>query len=325
MIQNAPLRCCIRSLAAFLAVAALQAADGVSIKEQDGKLRIEIGGRFFSDYYYQNVSRPFLFPILGPGDAPMTRSWPIKDGVEGEERDHPHHKSFWYAHGDVNGNDFWSESDKAGKTVHEKFLEVKSGPDSGVIKTANKLVAKDGTVVCTDVRTLTVHGGGKDRMIDFEITIQASQGEVTLGDTKEGTLAVRLNEAMRLTKKDKTKGGGRIVNSEGVRDGDTWRKRAKWVDYYGPVDGQVVGVAIFDHPTNPQHPTWWHVRDYGLFAANPYGVHDFEKKPKGAGNVVIPAGGSLTYRYRFYFHAGDEQKGRVAERYADYAAGKTGK
>lgn len=325
MIQNAPVRYCIHSLAAFLAMVALQAADGVSIKEQDGKLRIEIGGRFFSEYYYQNVSRPFLFPLLGAGDAPMTRTWPIKDGVAGEEHDHPHHRSFWYAHGDVNGNDFWSESDKAGKTVHEKFLEVKSGPDAGVIKTANKLVAKDGTLVCTDVRTITIYNRTEDRLLDFEITIQASNGDVTLGDTKEGTMALRLNEAMRLTTKDKTPGAGHIVNSEGVRDGDTWGKRAKWVDYFGPVNGQTVGVAIFDHPSNPQHPTWWHVRDYGLFAANPYGVHDFEKKPKGVGNVVIPAGKSLTYRYRFFFHTGDEQKGRVAERYADYAAGKAGK
>lgn len=305
-----------------LATASALAGEGVSIKEQDGKLRIEIGGKFFSEYFYQNVSRPFLFPILGPGDLPMTRNWPIKEGVAGEEHDHPHHRSFWYAHGDVNGHDFWSESDKAGKTLHEKFLEVKSGKDAGVIKSANKMVAKDGKVICTDERTITIHNRSDERIIDFEVTIKASEGEVTLGDTKEGTMALRLNETMRLTRADKSKGDGHIVNSEGVRDGETWGKRAKWVDYFGPVNGQTVGVAIFDHPSNPQHPTWWHVRDYGLFAANPYGVHEFEKKPKGTGNVIIPAGKSLTYRYRFIFHAGDDQKGNVAERYAEYAAGK---
>ena len=325
MIQRIPVRLAFSSALLLLALAAGRAAEGVNIQPQDGKLRVEVNGQFFTEFVYEGASRPYLFPVLMPGELPMTRSWPMKPDVEGEERDHPHHKSFWYAHGDVNGIDFWSESAKAGQTVQEKLLKVKSGPKAGVIKTANKLVAKDGTVVCTDERTLTIHNRQDDRIVDFEITIKASHGQVTLGDTKEGTMALRLNETMRLTKKDKTRGGGRIVNSEGVRDGDTWGKRAKWVDYYGPVNGQTVGVAIFDHPSNPQHPTWWHVRDYGLFAANPYGVHDFEKKAKGAGNVVIPAGQSLTYRYRFYFHRGDEQQGRVAERFAEYASESTPK
>ncbi len=291
---------------------------GVSIREVEGRLRVEIDGEPFTEFHYQNTSRPYLFPIVGPGGVSMTRSWPMKDDVPGEEKDHPHHKSFWYAHGDVNGHDFWSESARAGRTVQEKILEVRSGKEEGVIRTANRLVAKDGTVVCTDERTLTIHRRKDDRMIDFEVTIKASHGAVTLGDTKEGTLAIRLNEAMRLTRRDKTRGSGRIVNSEGVQDGATWGKRAKWVDYSGTVDGRVVGVAIFDHPSNPQHPTWWHVRDYGLFAANPYGVHDFEKKPAGTGDVVIPEGQSLTYRYRLYFHAGDEKAGGVAERYAEF-------
>jgi hypothetical protein len=117
-------------------------------------------------------------------------------------------------------------------------------------------------------------------------------------------------------------GQGHIVNSEGVRDGATWGKRAKWVDYYGPADGKQVGMAIFDHPSNPRHPTWWHVRDYGLFAANPFGVHDFEKKPAGEGDMKVPAGQSVTWRYRFYLHEGDEKAGKVAEAYEAYAASK---
>ena len=94
------------------------------------------------------------------------------------------------------------------------------------------------------------------------------------------------------------------------------------VRYSGPVDGKTVGIAIFDHPSNPKHPTWWHVRDYGLFAANPFGVHDFEKKEPGAGNLIIAPGKSLTFKYRFYIHEGEEVAGKVAERYKEYAAGK---
>ena len=79
-----------------------------------------------------------------------------------------------------------------------------------------------------------------------------------------------------------------------------------------------MGLAIMDHPGNPRHPTWWHVRDYGLFAANPFGVHDFEKKPAGTGELVVPKGETLTFRYRFYLHRGDEKEGRVADRYREY-------
>ena len=104
-----------------------------------------------------------------------------------------------------------------------------------------------------------------------------------------------------------------------MRDGQTWGKRADWCDYYGPVEGKTVGIAIFDHPQNPRHPTWWHVRDYGLFAANPFGQHDFESLPdKTAGNLDVPAGKSVTFRYRFYLHEGDEQQAKVAERYKEY-------
>jgi 23S rRNA G2069 N7-methylase RlmK/C1962 C5-methylase RlmI len=131
-------------------------------------------------------------------------------------------------------------------------------------------------------------------------------------------MAMRLNESMRLERKKKP-AEGHIINSEGVRDGETWGKRANWCDYYGPVDGKTVGVAIFDHPQNPRHPTWWHVRDYGLFAANPFGEHDFEKLPnKEAGNLKLAAGQDLTFRYRFYLHEGDEKQGKVAEHYAEY-------
>jgi hypothetical protein len=152
--------------------------------------------------------------------------------------------------------------------------------------------------------------------LDFAITLFASNGPLTLGDTKEGTMAVRLAETMPLRG---PAGSGHIVNSAGARDDATWGKRADWCDYYGPVEGRTVGLAIFDHPENPRHPTWWHVRDYGLFAANPFGRHDFEKLPnKTAGDLTVPAGQSVTFRYRFYLHEGNEQQANVAEKYREY-------
>jgi hypothetical protein len=155
--------------------------------------------------------------------------------------------------------------------------------------------------------------------MDFEIKFHASEGKVVLGDTKEGSMAIRLAPTMRLKGKV---GKGHILNSEGHKDGQTWGKRAAWCDYYGPVKDKIVGVAIFDHPKNPKHPTWWHVRDYGLFTANPFGVHNFERKKKGVGDITIPAGKSMTFKYRFYFHKGDTNQADVAEHYREYASGR---
>jgi len=296
-------------------------AGGVIITEADKKLKVEINGKLFTEYNYQDVPRPFFYPVIGPTGVNVTRNWPMKQVNEHEEKDHVHHKSLWFTHGDVNGQDFWSEGEKSGKIVHDKFVKVESGAKAGVIEDKNKWVAKDGKVVCTDTRVQrfypTMANGGQ--MMDFEITIHASEGEFVLGDTKEGSMAIRLAPTMRVEGKVAR---GHIVNSEGDKDKSAWGKRAAWCDYYGPVEGETVGVAIFDHPKNPKHPTWWHVRTYGLFAANPFGVHDFEKKPAGTGDITIPAGKSLTFKYRFYFHKGDAEWGQVAKNYREYAATK---
>jgi len=301
----------------------LSAADGVKITEGKEKVRVEINGELFTEYCFTGAPHVYFYPLMGPGGARMNRNWPMAE-TEGEERDHPHHRSLWFSHGAVNGIDFWSESPKAGRIVHDKFLEVKSGRESGVIRSANKWMAPDGEVKLTDEQTFRVFARpNSERLFDFEITLKAPAGqEVVLGDTKEGTMAVRINEEMRLTRGKNKPGQGRIVQSTGVMDEKTWGKRAEWCDYYGPVAGKMVGIAIFDHSSNPKHPTWWHVRDYGLFAANPFGVHDFEKQPAGAGNLTIPAGGTVTFRYRFYIHEGDTKAAKVAERYQEYKAGR---
>lgn len=302
--------CCCAAISAA-------AAQGVQLQKLEDRVRVELNGQLFTEYFFKDVPRPYCYPIMGPGNLPMTRNWPMKN-VPDEEHDHPHHRSLWFTHGAVNGQDFWSEAKGFGKIVHDGFTEVESGRDVGVIQARDKWIAADGTLVCTDQQTLRFYAPRSDseRVMDLEITIKAPDKDVVFGDTKEGSMGVRLAETMRLKGKV---GKGHIVNSAGVRDDATWGKRAEWCDYYGPVEGKIVGLAIFDHPSNPRHPTWWHVRDYGLFAANPFGQHDFEKlQDKNAGNLTVPAGKSITFRYRFYFHEGDQDQGKVAERYAEY-------
>ena len=311
-----------------LAAPAASGGNQVQLIQQPERVLVQVAGQPFTEYWFTNVPRPFCYPIHGPGGVGMTRDYPMRDRA-GEDRDHPHHRGLWFTHGDVNGVDFWSETPKAGKIIHDGFLEVASGQDTGVLRTRNRWVAIDGRQICTDERTLRFYADPANaRRMDFEITLFAGSEPLVFGDTKEGSMAIRVAESMRLTpmkqpgQSKAAPGEGHIVLSTGQRDQDTWGKRAPWCSYYGPVDGRTVGVAIFEHPGNPRFPTWWHVRDYGLFAANPFGQHDFEKlSDKQAGNLVVPAGGKVTFRYRFYFHAGDATRGKVAERFEEYRAG----
>jgi hypothetical protein len=323
-----PLRWSLPALCT-LALAPLSYA-GVELKQEADKVTVTIDGHLFTAYHFAGARRPYFYPIIGPTGGAMTRHWPLEDDIPTEDHDHPHHKGLWYGHRVVNGIDFWGDTEKAGtkmgKQIQDGAMEIKSGDDVGVLHTKDKWVFDDtGEVVCTDERTLKFHKGKDGPMIDFDITIKAGDKPVVFNDDKDGIMAIRVAETMRVDKprakgeKTAQAGDGHIVTSEGKKDGAAWGTRADWCDYYGPVEGKTAGVAIFDNPANPRHPTWWHVRTYGLFAANPYGQAQFEKLPdKAAGDYKIAPGESISYRYRFYFHAGDTEQAKVAEHYHDY-------
>ncbi len=139
------------------------------------------------------------------------------------------------------------------------------------------------------------------RTIDCDLTLIATDKQVTFGDTKEGLFAIRLAPTLRL---EGAVAQGSARNSEGVTGKDVWGKRAKWIEYSGPIDGEIVGVVIYDHPDNPRHPTWWHAREYGLVAANPFGRRAFQGKREQAGDLMIQKGESIRLRYRMVIHDG---------------------
>ncbi len=289
----------------------------VEIREEDGALEIRVRGKLVTTYHYKGTPKPFFFPVLGPGGAAMTRGFPMRSDNPDEPRDHPHHRSLWFAFGRVNGHDFWTEHEGTGTIRHVSFGEIVSGPVFGVFSSKNEWVAADGTVVCSDERTFTVYALEEARLFDYTITIRASHGPLHWGDTKEGMMAMRVAAPLQLKGKVAK---GRVVTSAGLRDEKAWGRRAAWVDYSGPVEGRLVGAAIFDHPSNLRHPTWWHARDYGLFAANPFGLHDFAGEPAGSGDYELKSGEKMTFRYRIYLHAGDADGARVAEMYRAWLA-----
>ena len=293
------------------------------------RVRIEIGDRLFSEYIFKGAKRPYFYPVLAADGTSLTRDFPMKE-TPGEDRDHPHHRALWFAHSSVNGIDFWNEGNAGGKTpkgsiVHDALLETKSGAVA-VIRARNRWLSPEGKLICTDESTIRIRQTANGPALDYEVTLQApADAPVHIGDNKDGLVAMRVPQWMTLPHKIQGKdipGHGHIVTSTGQRDADAWGKRAAWCDYYSELNGKTYGVAIFDHPQNLRHPSWWMARDYGLFGANPFGQHHYEnlKDRPNAGDYDLAAGESLTLRYRFLFHLGDEKAANVGVHYAEFAS-----
>lgn len=286
-------------------------AQTVSLKPSDLGLRIEIDGKLFSEYRTTDAQRPYMYPITGPSGANLARPYPMEKG--GAE-DHPHHRSMWFTHGGVNGVDFWGNGEKNGTIKHTGFDQIKAEGAVGSFVAKSDWVLPNGTLVMSDERTIRVEAlpdGGA--IVDWTIKLIASAGEVTFNDTKEGSFALRLCPSLSI----KESKDAHITTSEGITDKKAWGTRAKWVTYHGPdPKGNPVSVTIFDHPQNLRHPTYWHARDYGLFAANPFGLHDFEKLDnKTLGNHVLPKGQAMTQRYRVLIEEGAPDQAKLAGRF----------
>ena len=283
---------------------------------------IAINGQPFSVFFIGNAySKPFLAPLRSATGVVVTRKFPM-ERVEGESRDHPHHKGLWIGYGDVNGINFWEtepESKASGSNPADKgnirlkeLGQTKSGSKSGKITATFAWIGPGGSAVLEEQRTLTFYADKTIRRLDVDSTFSAKTS-VSFADTKEGFFAIRVADSMS------GKNGGIITNAEGSQtEKDVWGKRADWADYVGTVEGQKLGILILDNPANPNHPPRWHARDYGLFAVNPFGVKDFDPKSDTRGGYQMHVGQSARFRYRVIVHSGDESKKSLAHWYSDY-------
>lgn len=294
---------------AFLAVvlpASARADDRFTVEKGDDGVAVLLDGKLFTKYLTSKgmfgkaeLNKPILWPIVGPTGKEMTR--PPGPG------DHPHHTSLWLTHDRVAAEgqkaaDFWHIQPET-RIVTDKIEDAKGG-QTAVIKATNKWMVGT-TPIAIENRTMEF-GVDKDgtRWIDVDVAIAPAGKAITFGATKEGFFGVRVPPAIVADKSGK----GTIVNSKGQKNADAWSKQAEWVDYYGDIDGETVGIAILNHPSSFRFPTLWHVRTYGLFAANP-----FMKEAH-----TIEPGQSLRLRHRVLLHRGDTEKARISDAFERY-------
>lgn len=283
----------------------------IEFKIAEAEIEVLIDGREFATVHFADRSRPYVYPVYGPTGAQMLRNYPFVEGVEGEEYDHPHHTGIWFGHGEMNGVDIWHQ-------VGSFKIDGSPRVSGATVWLDLEMLDADGQAFGSCKQRLTFGQTGETtRFMDYEILLAPIAGaSLTFGDTKEGTMGVRTHPNLRLDRP-----GGNAVNSEGVSGAAVWGKRAAWIDYWGEIDGESVGIAMFDHPDNPRHPTWWHARAYGLFAANPFGVAAFENKPAGAGDLELAVDEKIRFRYRLLFHTGTAESAGIEAQYRTWANG----
>jgi Methane oxygenase PmoA len=322
-------RCLFGVVCLFAMSVGIASAADFTVEKTDNGVTVKLDGKLFTEYLIQSGKKPVLWPIIGPTGKPMTRPWPmdtsevdkLKASKGGKlakndplSDDHPWHRSLWFSYQSVNGSNLWEEHANTGSTKHREFVTVSGGPQAKIV-TRNDWLDPAGKKILEDERTITCSTDGDNRMIDFDIALKATEGDVTFGDEKDGVFGVRVPDSMRVDAKQ----GGSFVNSDGkVDEPGVWGKPASWVDYHGPVDGETLGIAIMNHPSSYLYPTYWHTRDYGLFAANPFARHAFDANvPKAS--YQLASGETKKFRFRLVFHKGDEKEGHIAEAFAKYS------
>ncbi|WP_321473822.1 PmoA family protein [uncultured Paludibaculum sp.] len=301
----------------LLLALALPLCAQVKFSQTPGKLEITIDGKPFSTFYAGgDAPKPYLAPLRTADGLIVTRRYPM-ESVAGETKDHPHHRGLWFTHGDINGIDFWANEPGAkgrhGTIKLDKIESVKGGKSQGSVRATFTWIGDTGTPLLREDRTMIFHGGPTTRMIDFDVTFTALE-KATFGDTKEGFFAIRLRDEL-----SEKRGNGKMTSSDGKTGmAEIWGKQFPWVDDSGTVEGKKVGVAIFDAPSNFRHPTYWHARDYGLFATNAFGLHDFYNDKMKNGSHTLEKGQTLRFRYRVVIHQGDTAEANLGALYSSW-------
>ncbi len=307
------------------------AAIGVSVtlERSPDHIASSVDGRPFTTYYYgPATAKPYLMPLRTASGAVVTRGFPVVNDVSaGNPKGpsfEPHQRPLYFGHGDVDGLDFWQEAvfDKYytdhGQQAYGHMLlkgveQAAAAGDSATIRVRFTLNSPNNRKIGEESQSFTFRGDGQMRTIDCEFILYATNGPLDIGDTKEGTFAIRLAPELSAPH-------AHMLNSNGgAGEKAIWGKPADWVDYSGTISGKPVDVAIFDSPKSFRHPTTWHARAYGLFAANPFGLREFTGDPNKDGSWTIPEGKSLTFRYRVVIHQGQWGASGIAEAYRQYA------
>lgn len=251
----------------------------------------------------EKIGRPYCAHLLAPSGVPLSRRHPPLKGQDATDHAN-YHPGLWLAFGDISGHDYWRLK---ARVEHTGFV---SAPDSGkgwakfVVR--NRYMSSDGrSVVCHEEFRFALSVRTSGYLLLWESLFTPADKMVLFGDQEEMGLAVRLSTPLTVTR------GGRIVDSQSrVNGAGVWGKQSAWCDYHGRVGDQLVGITLMPHPGNFRE-SWFHARDYGLLAANPFGSQALGGGDKNA--LQVTAESPLTLRWGLLLHSRLADAGRQLE------------
>jgi hypothetical protein len=325
-----------------LLVGSVSAQSRVQVVPNESARRVDVtvDGQPFTSYIWPtSLKKPVLYPLRTAKGTLVTRGFPLEPR-KGERVDHPHHVGLWFNHGDVNGLDFWNNSDaipaaqagKMGTIVHQTVVEAKSGAGQGELTVDTEWHKPDGSTLLRERTRFVFRADGTSRTIDRITTLTALGERVVFKDNKEGVIGMRVarsleqpatqpetftdasGRATTVKVLDNTGVTGQYTSSEGLKGDAVWGTRGRWTMLTGTVESEPVTIVMLDHPSNRGFPTYWHARGYGLFAANPMGEKIFTEGKKEL-NVAIEPGASLVFRHRIVILAGQATPDAVERQY----------
>jgi hypothetical protein len=328
-------------LVVSLFVTELRAAPSVvEFAQGDDRIDVMIGGKLFTSYLFgRELTKPVLVPIRTPSGIEVNRREPLVE-IEGGSMDHEHHVGIFFAVDQVNGVNFWRNTSTPPQIRHVKIMQMACDNGKGRLSTLSHWIDDKERIVLEEKRTMVFLAGGHEDeyAIDLAMDLTARQAKVVFEDIEEGMFAIRVADCLREgdrrggvrpgrpLPKESISGTGRYFSSNGDETArNCWGKRARWVALQGIRQGKVVGVAILNHPASINYPTYWHVRDYGLFSANPLGQGDFQRQDKYKKNPVMPLrltleqGQTAHFRFLVIVYDGIRTKDQIEERFGDFA------
>jgi len=308
------------------------------------KVDVLIDGKLFTSYRYpENIKKPVLYPLITPQGTKITRKFPLEPSA-GERVDHPHHVGVWFNYGDVNGLDFWNNSDSIkvadrpnyGTIIHKKITSVEEGDAEARLQVAMDWLSPDGKVLLNENTTFIFKGEGDMYSIDRITELTAPNEDVLFKDNKEGMLGIRVTRELehpsdkpdiftdaagiptKVPALNNEGVNGNYINAEGIEGLATWAKRSKWVNLSSTIGDEKISLVILDHKANVGYPTYWHSRGYGLFAANPLGQEVFSEGKEKL-NFELKKGESTTFKHRIIVASSALEKEELDKSFAVFS------
>jgi methane monooxygenase PmoA-like len=322
-------------------------SESVRVVPNEAERRVDIilDGQPFTSYIWpEKLAKPVLYPLRTAKGTLITRGFPLEPR-SGERIDHPHHAGLWFNYGNVNGFDFWNNSQaikpedapKMGNIRHRAITLAKSGADQGVLEVEADWITGKQQLILKEHTRFVFRGAADFRSIDRITTLQAVSERVVFPDDKEGVLGLRVARALEapsdkpevftdasgrpttVAKRDNAGVNGVYLTSEGKKGEAAWGTRGRWCNLSGQLGDEPITITIFDHPANPGFPTFWHARGYGLFAANPLGQKIFTNGKQEL-NFTLAPNQSATFRYRILVSSQFLTPAQSESAYKDFVA-----